>query len=242
MPHSPDRRREYHTGERIVDFGTLHPVSVELVRDYLSSAEAKSATLHLVGQGRPASRHMNALTYGLAVWLTQRAPVFAGDGFSLTAWEARVDRGLGMMLRPPSRLFLDAGFDEAISRSLDIRLDMTGTAMGGAYIPPHLIDQSAEVVDRHLERSVRRMIEAEMDATNMQCTLTEALRYASANQHGLYEASGVLDPYDSGSWPQGSQVVTGSKDKELLERISRASEPDKEEGLVRRSLRKLGLE
>src|SRR5690606_42120246 len=56
----------------------------------------------------PAS---NEITLRLAYALGTRHPTFAAPGFGLTLWEARVDRGVGMYLRPPAGLFRELGLD-----------------------------------------------------------------------------------------------------------------------------------
>jgi hypothetical protein len=51
----------------------------------------------------------NAVSYGLARMLGAAEPVFFVPGLGFTQLEAKFDRGIGMLLRPPSRLFGDAG-------------------------------------------------------------------------------------------------------------------------------------
>ncbi|MCO5222426.1 MAG: hypothetical protein M9947_12705 [Thermomicrobiales bacterium] len=77
----------------------------------------------------------NDLTFGFAAWLTTQYPVFARQALSLSSWEARVDRGSGMLLRPPSRMFIDAGLDPAIARQMPIRIEGGDGMMGGSPHP-----------------------------------------------------------------------------------------------------------
>src|SRR5688500_450239 len=80
----------------------------------------------------------NAVSYGLARVLGSAEPVFSLPGLGLTQLEAKFDRGMGMLLRPPSRLFAAAGLETAAARAMPIRLDAAGGMMGGAVVPPRL--------------------------------------------------------------------------------------------------------
>lgn len=176
----------------------------------------------------------NELTFGLGAWLAMSQPVFAHQGLSLSSWEARVDRGSGMLLRPPSRLFIEAGLDPALARKMPIRLEGGDGMMGGAFIPARLAVQYLERLDNNLERSVRRLNEADMDGPALVGLMIEAARYATQHGTGLYEVVDLLDPSDRTSWPQGARVMTQTTDKALLERIRNATQPQKEPGLIAR--------
>ena len=141
-----------------------------------------------------------------------------------------------MLLRPPSRLFIDAGLDPAIARAMPIRIESGDGLMGGAWVPPRLVGQYLERLDTHLERSVRRMNEADLDGAALMGLMYEAARYASQNGFGLYEMVDLLDAADRSSWPPDARVVTHSTDKALGERIRLATQPQKEPGLVARLL------
>lgn len=182
----------------------------------------------------------NELTFGFGAWLATSQPVFAHQGLSLSSWEARVDRGSGMLLRPPSRLFIEAGLDSAIARGMPIRIEGGDGMMGGAFVPPRLIDQYLERLDTYLERSVRRLVDAELDAAPLMSLMYEAARYASQNGMGLYETVDLLDPHDHSTWPSGAAVVTHSADKALNDRIRLAIQPPKEPGLIARLLGRRG--
>jgi hypothetical protein len=50
----------------------------------------------------------NAVSYGLARMLGAVEPVFFVPGLGFTQLEAKFDRGIGMLLRPPSRVLGDS--------------------------------------------------------------------------------------------------------------------------------------
>jgi hypothetical protein len=178
----------------------------------------------------------NDLSLGLAGWLASQQPVFARQGLSLSSWEARVDRGSGMLLRPPSRLFADAGLDPVRARAMPIRIEGGDAMLGGAYVPARLIGEYLERLERHSERSVRRLNEAEMDGPELTALMLQAARYANTHGYGLYEAVDLLDGSDPGSWPQGARVIARATDRAEVERIRQASLPPKEPGLIARLL------
>lgn len=176
----------------------------------------------------------NDLTFAFASWLSLTQPVFAHQGLSLSSWEARVDRGSGMLLRPPSRMFIDAGLDPADARKMPIRIEGGDGMMGGAFVPARLVGQYLERLDNNLERSVRRLDEAELDGPALMGLMIEAARYAEQHGTGLYEAADLLDPADSATWPPGVRVVTHTKDTALQERIRAATQPQKDPGVLAR--------
>ncbi len=213
--------------------GSLHPVSSEMVADFLASLP------NGVEVDLTTDSSQQALTRGLGSWLAGRQPVFAADGLSLTGWEARIDRGISMMLRPPSRLFAEAGMAPERVRRLPIRVDLYGAVMGGCYIPAHLIPHVEERLDQKLAVTVRRMIEAELDPVRLQSVMMAAARYARENGLGLYEVSGLIDSQDPHSWPPGGVVVSQPVDPEVLERIDAVLRPPKPPGRVKRLLGRL---
>lgn len=178
----------------------------------------------------------NELSFGFAGWLALQQPIFARQGLSLSSWEARVDRGAGMLLRPPSRLFGEAGFDQPIARAMPIRIEGGDAMMGGAFVPARLIGDFLTRLERHTERSVRRLDEAELDGPELTALMLEAARYASARGFGLYEAVDLLDGADPGTWPRGVSVIARATDRGEVERIRQASLPPKEPGLIARLL------
>lgn len=224
-----------------MELTSLHPVTVDDVREYLDRSAYRASFGDQESTRLATARELNNLTAGLARDLIRKSPVFAAEGLSFTAWEARVDRGVGMLLRPPSRLFGEAGLPKGYARRMDIRLDPMGVTMAGAFIPPHLVSEARQVLEDHLDRSVRRMVEAGMDAVTLQSLMIESVRYASEIGSGLIEASGVLDPFDSSTWPQGATIVVRSSDRDLIRRIEAATKPPKRDGIVQKSLKKLGI-
>jgi hypothetical protein len=208
---------------------SLHFISDDLVRSYVAS----------IKEGEPRSvspAGVDHLTAGLAQTALRIHPAYAAEGLSLTGWEERVDRGISMLIRPPGRLFIDAGLPVTVARSMPIRLDFAGAAMGGGYIPARLIPQAGELFERNLRRNVKRMLEAEMNAVPMQVMMMEAVRYAAVHGMGLYEAVGVIAYDDPATWPPGARVLTRPSDKELLDRVDEAARPEPEPGLIARLL------
>lgn len=178
----------------------------------------------------------NDVSLGLAGWLAMRQPVFARQGLCLSSWEARVDRGSGMLLRPPSRLFADAGLDIEIARAMPIRIEAGDTMMGGAFVPSRLMDAYLERLDQYSDRSVRRMNEAGLDGPEHVSLMMEAARYARERGFGLYEAVDLLDAGDQQTWTHGAQVISRASDRAEVERVRQASLPPKEPGLIARLL------
>jgi hypothetical protein len=231
-----------------MELNTLHPLSddaastfVRLISPGALSADGNTPDSlagrfwfdRIAGASHPRP---NDISFGFGAWLATQQPVFARQWLSLSSWEARVDRGSGMLLRPPSRLFIDAGLDPAIARSMPIRIEGGDGLMGGAWLPARLTGAYLERLDRYLERSVRRMNDADLDGIALMSLMVEAVRYASLNGLGLYEMVDLLDPADSSTWPSDARVVTRSSDKALDERIRLAKQPAKEPGLIARLL------
>lgn len=166
-------------------------------------------------------------------------PTFQHDGLSLTSWEAQIDRGAGMLLRPPARFLIEAGLDPVIARQLAIRLDFTLGMMGGAYVPPRLVPQLASLLEHRFDRLVKRLVAAEIDPLPHMSLLIEAVTYASERGLGLYETLGVVVPEAAHALPPGTQVVVFDRkriDPELRKRIELAAKPVKEPGRLSRLL------
>jgi hypothetical protein len=164
-------------------------------------------------------------------------PMFALPGLGFTQLEAKIDRGIGMLLRPPSRLFADAGLEIAAARTMPIRLDVSGGIMGGAFMPPALTPQFHDLLERRMDRLARRMAEAEMDAPALLGILLEAAAYAADRGLGLYEASDVVVPGVPESAPPGLRFVAPDRrrlDHDLRKRLKEAARPPKEPGLLAR--------
>ena len=181
----------------------------------------------------------NAVSHGLARLLGTVEPVFLLPGLGFTQLEAKYDRGAGMLLRPPSRLFADAGLEIAAARAMPIRLDASAGSMGGAFIPPALLPRFRELLEQRVERLARRMAEAEMDAPAHVGVLLEAATYAASRGLGLYEAVDVVVPGVPESEPPGLRLIVpdpGRLDRELRKRLEDAARPPREPGLLARLL------
>jgi hypothetical protein len=179
----------------------------------------------------------NVLSAGLARTLATVEPVFYTPGAGLTQLEARYDRSIGMLLRPPSRLFGDAGLETSVARAMPIRLDASGAIMGGAYIPPSLIDQFADLLDRHAEKLALRMTESLLDAPSLLAVLLEAASYAATQRKGLFEAADIIVPGVPASYPPGLRLIMPDRRRlapELRKRLQEAAHPPKKPGLLAR--------
>ena len=215
-------------GASHLEWTSLHPLDPDRVDDYLRRL------------GAPAphdEREANALTLGLARFIAEGQPVFFQQGLSLTTFEARIDRGLGMLMRPPSRLLIDAGMDPVAARSLPIRLDLNAGMMGGAFVPPRLMPNARAILDERMKRILRRLTDAEYDAVATLGLLIEAVDYAAERGLGLFEAMDAIDPDQPASWPRGAQVLVADVkrlDRDLRKRLEAAAKPDKKPGLLGR--------
>lgn len=181
----------------------------------------------------------NTFTHALALALSTEHPSFAQEGFGLTAWEARIDRGVGMLLRPPSRLLMDAGLDSGVARTLPIRLDLHRGTMGGAFVPARLVPELERLIDARLERMARRLHEAEYDSVATLGLLYEAVSYARDRGLGLYEAMDVVMPDLSTGLAPGATVVGPNPkrlDPALRRRLAEAAKPPRKAGPIARLL------
>ena len=177
----------------------------------------------------------NAVSYGLAQALATAHPTYILPGAGLTVWEARIDRGIGMLLRPPSRLFGEAGLVTPAARAMPIRLDLGAGMMGGAHIPARLVPDLQRLLEARTERLVRRLIEAELDGVAILGLLMEAVAYAAERGLGLYEALDVITPEAPEADPPGARVLTPDRkrlDPALRRRLEEAAKPPKQPGLA----------
>lgn len=235
---------------------SLHPFDLDTVRQYVQSATGKDGVVPRDGRddawwtwvtsearrgyacaAAGDAEGASALTYGLAQVLATRQPSFFCEGISLTSWEARFDRGIGMLIRPPSRLFMDAGMDIAPARVLPIRLDLGRGMMGGAFIPARLVPDLERLLDARIERVVRRLIDADFDGVAVMGLMLEAARYARERGLGLYEAMDVITPSAPEAMPPGAQVVLADRKRiepGLRKRLEQAAKPPKKPGLLSR--------
>lgn len=179
----------------------------------------------------------NTLTHALGQALAATQPTFFHQGLSLTTWEARIDRGIGMLMRPPARLFIDAGFDPAAARVMPIRLDLSRGIMGGAFIPARLIPDVERLLESRLERSVKRLIDAELDAVTVMGLMFEIAAEARRSGLGLYEAIDVVTPDRIDAMPPGARIVVADRkrlDPVLRKRLELAAKPAKKPGMLAR--------
>ena len=183
----------------------------------------------------------NAVSFGLARLLGANEPVFSLPGLGLTHLEAKFDRGAGMLLRPPSRLFADAGLESPAARAMPIRVDAAGGMMGGAFISPAQTPRFYQLLEQRIERLARRIAEAEMDAPALLGALLGASAYAAERGYGLYEAVDVVVPDVPESAPPGLRLVIPDRkrlDRELRARLEQAARPPREPGMLARLFRR----
>ena len=179
----------------------------------------------------------NAVSFGLAQALAAAHPTFLLPGAGLTIWEARIDRGVGMLLRPPSRLFGEAGLATAAARAMPIRLDLGAGTMGGAFVPARLVPDLRRLLDERTERLMKRLIEAELDGVAVLGLLIDAVGYAADRGLGLYEAIDVIVPEAPEADPPGARVLAPNRktlDPALRRRLEEAAKPPKQPGLAAR--------
>jgi hypothetical protein len=235
---------------------TLHPYEPAFVARYVATVRGELAAGELL-PGAPgwAVREIaraqrehprarggneagaNALSYELARLLAATEPAFFAPGAGLTQLEARFDRGIGMLLRPPSRLFGDAGLETSAARAMPIRLDHAGGSMGGAHMPPPLVPQFRELLEQRMDRLARRMTESDLDAPAIIGVLIEAATYASDRGLGLFEAVDVFVPGVPESEPPDLRLIAPDRkrlDRDLRRRLEEASRPPAEPGLLAR--------
>ncbi len=214
-----------------MDLCSLHPVTLDDARAFLA-AVAASPPARLAAIPEASKGYPSALGHAFASYLADRSVSFVLPGVGLSTWEVRVDRGIGMLLRPPSRLFAEAGMPAEAARRLPIRLDAGGGMMAGAYVPASLIPQLDELLTSRLERQARRLAEAEIDAVPILGLLLEAVAAARAGGTGLIEAADVFGIAEM----RGGVVLADAKrvDKALRQRIELAIKPPKEPGTLGR--------
>lgn len=185
----------------------------------------------------------NAVSFGLAQALATAHPTFLLAGAGPTIWEARIDRGLGMYLRPPSRLFGEAGLTTAAARAMPIRIELGAGVMGGTHVPARLVPDLRRQLDERVERLVRRLLDAELDGVAILGLLMDAAAYADERGFGLYEAIDVVTPEAPQSDPPATQLVLPSRarlDPALRRRLEEAAQPPKQPGFVARLLGRRG--
>ena len=237
---------------------TIHPFDPAVVIEYVRSVVDETAGVALVpaapvwsaglierarqGYARAQTGNelgANAVSFGLAQLLATSQPTFFLPGAGLSHWEARIDRGIGMLLRPPSRLFGEAGLAQAAARAMPIRLDLGAGMMGGAHIPARLVPELQQLLETRTPRLVRRLIEAELDGVAILGLMMEVAAYAAGRGLGLYEALDVITPEAPEADPPGARVIAPNRkrlDRELRRRLEEAAKPPKKPGLAARLL------
>jgi hypothetical protein len=96
-----------------------------------------------------------------------------------------------------------------------------------------------QLLDKRLERLVRRLIDAELDGVSVMGLVIEAVRYAREQGLGLYEAIDVITPDAPEAVPPGARVIVADRkrlDPALRHRLEKAAKPPKKPGLIRRML------
>lgn len=229
---------------------SLHPFDERQVVEFVAALQSErsqdptlSSAIAGLAQARATGRESATypITHALGLVLAREQPSFAFPGLSLSTWEARIDRGVGMMMRPPSRLFVDAGLDQSVARLMPIRLDMSRGLMGGAWIPARLMAQFEEQLHRRQARVVRRIAEGEVAPPEVYAVMVEAVRYARERNLSLYEAADVIEPSQPATWPPGARVIgpdLSSLDQVLLKQIREDAKPPKKPGLLSRLFRR----
>jgi hypothetical protein len=240
------------------ELATLHPYDPEFVLRYVAAVKgslpagellpaapawaereiARARTGYARAEGGNEAG-ANAVSYGLARMLAVVEPVFFLPGLGFTQIEAKFDRGIGMLLRPPSRLFDDTGLATVAARAMPIRLDASGGIMGGAFMPPAQVPRFRDLLEQRMERLARRMAEADLDAPAFVGILLEVSTYAADRGLGLFEATDVVVPGVPASEPPGLRLIAPDRkrlDRDLRRRLEEASRPPKQPGLVARLL------
>ena len=242
-----------------VELTSIHPIDPDIVQAYVALAShgivngdarlpiaptplfVESIVRARERAARGEEAGANALTYGLGQMLAAAQPSYFHQGLSLTAWEARIDRGIGMLMRPPARLFLDAGFDVSAAHAMPTRLDLSRGMMGGAYIPARLVPDLEQLLERRLERLAKRLVDAELDPVAVLGLMFEIAHYAREHNFGLYEAIDVVTPDYPAAMPAGARVVVADRkrlDSTLRKQIELAAKPVKKPGVLAKMMGK----
>lgn len=232
---------------------SLHPIEERVVVDYVATLQGTivdprvdewlGAPVKLIHDRAATGSEVaaNQITTGLALALARVGPLYASQPFGLSFWEAQVDRSMGLLMRPPARLFQEAGLDRRVARGMPIRLAAQAGMMGGAWIPARLVPEALAGFHDHLERSARRLQEAELDAVRALELMHTALTDARDRGLGLIEAQDLVVP---GMSIPGVTIVgpdVGRLPAELQMRILETITPPKKPGLFDRLLRRVDV-
>lgn len=193
------------------------------LRERLEFARHGLATA-IAGQERGA----NAVSLTLAQILATTHPSFVHEGMSLTSLEASIDRAVGMLLRPPSRLFTELGIPVAAARAMPIRLDAAGSMMGGAFMPASLVPRFRDLLVERDVRFVRRLDDSGFEAVAVYGLLLEMATYAAERDLGLIEAIDAVTPDKPQLNPPGARIVLAdarAMDRETVRRLTESLKP-----------------
>ncbi|HRA47004.1 MAG TPA: hypothetical protein PK819_02925 [Thermomicrobiales bacterium] len=210
---------------------TLHPITMADVTAFLQSAQGPGDAANLAWLETVGDKGMQRVLSNLALYLAQRYPTFYFEDVSLTFWEASIERGLGMLLRPPSRLLTDGGMDRLVAARFPIRLDQYGGPMGGAYIPASLVLQAVELLESKHVRQVHRLHDAGLDPVANLGSMIVALRTAAELGTGVFEAARIALP------PNAQNVTVAAREglpEDLRHMLELAAKPAKTPGLISR--------
>lgn len=205
---------------------------------------ARTAALAQAGYARAQAGDddgVHAISLGLARVLATSHPTFLSSGIGLTMLEARIDRGFGMLLRPPSRLFSEAGLDRATARAMPVRLDPSRGLMGGSFVPARLVPQLAALIETRTQRIARRLEDAGLEPVATLGMLIQAATYATERGLGLFEALDAVTPEAAADHPPGTSLVMPDRkrlDRELRARLEEATKPPKKSGVLARLMGK----
>ena len=220
---------------------SLHQVSVDDLREFLALLNGGASDAEEIEQGRKGlvmleagdSRGPDLLTHAFARFLAFRRPSFVIPDMSLTNWEAQIERGVGMMLRPPSRLFVEAGMSRELAARFPIRLDNQKGTMAGAWLPSHLVGQVDDLLKRRLGTQLTRLRDSEVDPVIVMGGMFAALERARLDGMGLIEA---MDVFADGRAVGQVMHITERKhlSKELRAHLEEAAKPPKKQSLFSR--------
>src|SRR5579884_1388288 len=241
---------------------SLHPIEPEVARRYVAALTggatgeelapaAPAWGERLLAQARRGYERAlagsesgaDAVSFGLGQVLATVEPSFVLPSAGLTIWEARLDRGVGMLLRPPSRLFDRLGLDERVARMMPIRLDLSRGTMGGAFVPDRLVPDLLRFMESKTDRELRRLAQAELDGVAVLGTMIEACRYAAARGLGLYEVMDAITAEAPEANPPGARIVVADRkalDPALRRQLEEAAKRAKPPGFFARLLGRRG--
>lgn len=223
---------------------SLHLVSTDDLRDFLTVLRLMESDRECVRRGRQGLELMGAgdrrgpdlVSHAFATWLSESRTSFIVPEMSFTKWEAAIERGVGMMLRPPSRLFVDAGMERSLAQHFPIRLVAERSMMAGAFVPTHLVPQMEQLLEQRLVTQLTRLADAEMDSITILGSMLVALQTAREAGLGLIEAVDVIH-LDARTGPLLVAPTLKTLPTELRERLELAAKPTKKQSVISRLFR-----